>query len=331
MHVEDLIKSIRILGSNDKMCDINNIALCADENYIPYAGIAVASILNTSHGAFCFHIFTNNIDCSVVEKFKYLAEEYGQNIVIYEINDNIFRKIQLSKENAHVSSASFYRFIVPDILYKDIEKILYVDVDVFCVSDINPIFSIDLGLHVSAVIADINEIINCDRVKTNRYFNAGVMLIDTKKYVDQGISKKCFELAGKINYPFLDQDILNIVLNYNALFIDSSYNFQYSLSALIDNADKPSEVPVPHNVAIIHFIGASKPWHLWVQCCKIIKLYNILKENTPWKDLKCANPNTYKTMHKAARVAKKENDVQQMFYWYIRYAVEKVRTYLNLG
>lgn len=329
MNIDGLIKNIKTLGPDNEQFDCNNIALCADENYIPYVGIAIASIMKVSKEKLCFHIFSNNINENNIKKFHNIAEQEGQTIILYEIDDSLFNKISLSKENSHVSSATFYRFIIPCILYKRVKRILYLDVDICCLRDIDSIFKLELENNVVAVVEDISESRNCKRLHVKRYFNAGVILIDVEKWTETKIAEQCFELAHRIKFSFLDQDILNIILEDNALFVDRKFNSQYSLSKLIDEVDQPSNASIPEGAAIVHFIGASKPWHAWVQCCKVVKVYNKMKCDTDWKDLKPVKPNNYKMMHKAARCAKKERDFMNMIYWYVKYGISKIKFYMK--
>lgn len=68
---------------------------------------------------------------------------------------------------------------------------------------------------------------------------------------------------------------------------------------------------------IVHFIGASKPWHSWVQNIDIVKQYNIIKNKSYWKgnciiDHDSRKIKTFKYQHKSASVAKKERDHHKM-------------------
>ena len=58
-------------------------------------------------------------------------------------------------------------------------------------------------------------------------------------------------------WPFLDQDVLNLILDKKFIIVEKRYNYECSLSRLIDDADKPSEVVIDKNkVTVLHYIGA---------------------------------------------------------------------------
>ena len=326
----NLVKKKMDFSFYDNDCIDGNIAFCADSNYISYVGIAINSIIKNSTGKYCFHIFTKDIKIEELNKLERLANLSRQNIIVYEINDEIFLNLNLSKENGHVTSGAFYRFIVPDVLEENIKKIWYLDVDIYCVSNINSIFDTNINGSIAAVIADISEKDNSKRLKVKKYFNSGVMLINRTRWVKDKISNQCLKMAKEKKFPFLDQDILNIILENKTVFIDYKYNFQYSLSNLLDSVKKPSLAQIPDNdIIFMHFIGASKPWHSWVQNCRIVEKYNELKRNTEWHDLKLIEPKNYKNMHKAARVSKKEKKYINMLKYYCLYAIFKMKFILK--
>ena len=65
-------------------------------------------------------------------------------------------------------------------------------------------------------------------MKSNKYFNAGVMVIDYEKWIKDSLSKKLIsrlkELESKI--LFWDQDVLNSFFDGVYLELDNVYNFK---------------------------------------------------------------------------------------------------------
>lgn len=127
----------------------------------------------------------------------------------------------------------------------------------------------------------------------------------------------------KWRYP--DQDILNIILENKVKFLNKNYNYHYSLSHLLDNSDFPSSEKIPNEIIVIHFAGHSKPWHEWVKTLDAAKIYLNIKAMSQWNDLPLIKPQTYKEMHKAARLAKKEGSLKEILYWYFKYSLKKLR------
>ena len=104
------------------------------------------------------------------------------------------------------------------------DKVLYLDSDMVILDDVAKIYDTDMEGKPSAAVPDVFssilqehsvEIGNLDYKKT---FNAGVLLMDTKKFEEEKIREKCLRLLEE-DYNrkirkliFADQDALNLVL-----------------------------------------------------------------------------------------------------------------------
>lgn len=308
-----------------------HILLCGDKNYIKYCGVTLTSILlSNPEENFTFHIFCDDISEQDIAKVEATTEKFNTNIIIYNLDLNLLKKFSTNMAgNDHISIAAYFRFIAYGELANYIDKVLYLDSDILVNGDISKFWNIDMTDKCAIVIEDAygNDI--SKRVGTEKYFNSGVMFVDLKKWSKNNYTSICIRKAMEKVYQFLDQDILNIILDKNVIWLNKYYNYNYSLSRLMDKSKKPSAERLPKEVKICHFIGASKPWHSWVQCIDAVKQYNVVKEQSNWSDNLLITPfdmkgNKYKYMHKFARLAKKEGDYLTMLYWYIEYITHKI-------
>lgn len=318
--------------NNDKInLKAKHILLCGDKNYIKYCGVTLTSILlSNKTNNFEFHIFCDEISDIDLDKLKNTSEKFNATINIYYLNIELINKFSKDMQGkSHLSIASYFRFIAFGELAKKINKVLYLDSDVLVKGDINIFWNIDIKNIVAIVIKDKFEGSHNKRLNVDKYFNAGVILVNLKEWNLNNYSQSCIKMATEKVYEFLDQDILNLVLNKKTIYIDKKYNYYYSLSRVLDESKKPSKELLNDNIVICHFCGASKPWHSWVQCLDAVKKYNLVKNNSAWSDNKIINPfemkhNKYKYMHKFARLSKKEGNYKKMLYWYFEYAVNKI-------
>ncbi len=324
-------KIIRFENSKNENAERKHILLCGDKNYIKYCGITLTSVLISNPDEnFTFHIFCDDITKEDLEKIKITTEKFNIDINVYYLNANLLKMFSTDMHgNDHISIAAYFRFIAFGELYKYIDKVLYLDSDILVRNNINVFWEKEMNSKCAIVVEDAAGKDNARRLKTNKYFNSGVMFVDLKTWKIKEYTKKCMEEATKKVYRFLDQDILNLVLDNDILCIDKKYNFNYSLSRLMDKSKKPSSEELSGNVVVCHFIGASKPWHSWVQCFKAVKEYNDIKEHSEWNDNSIITPfdmkkDKYKYMHKFARLSKKESNYQEMCYWYFQYAINKI-------
>ena len=302
--------------------DSKHIAFTCTDNYVPFAGIAITSILETSKTSnFTFHIFSKSFCKDDIDKLKTTAEKRKTNIILYYVSEDIFNN---SPNPGIYTYASYYRIILPKFFEGVLSEFLYLDVDVCAYQNISSLWNVDISKVAAGVVKDDKKGVG-ERIGIKNYFLSGGLFINVKKWNEENITEKCLQLMAenrKWRYP--DQDILNIVLENNIKFIDKNYNYHYSLSHLLDNSNFPSKEKTPEKIIIIHFAGHSKPWHDWVKTLDAAKKYLNIKSKSQWSELPLIKPQTYKEMHKAARLAKKEGTLKEVLYWYSKYALTKV-------
>ena len=312
-----------------------HILLCGDKNYVKYVGVTLTStVISFPDGKLNFHIFVDDINEIDLQKLQQTADKYQININVYFINLNIIDKFSTDMAgNDHISVAAYFRFIAFGALQDICDKVLYLDSDILVRGDIGCFWNTDLGDKIAVVIADAHGKKQINRVGVDKYFNSGVMFVDINKWNENSYSELCIRKASETVWRFLDQDVLNIVLDKKFVCLPKEYNFQYSLSRLIDNSAKPNEEKLSVSILIVHFIGASKPWHSWTQCFSAVEQYNKIKEKSFWNDNGIVFPDEmkgerYKYMHKSAIICKKNANYFEMIRWYVKYSLEKIKYHL---
>jgi lipopolysaccharide biosynthesis glycosyltransferase len=132
---------------------------------------------------------------------------------------------------------------------------------------LRPLYDVDISDACAAVVEDVVSTRGnkktydklCSNLGVNRYFNAGVLLLNLKKLRDDGVEGKCFAFIEneRDRIVFWDQCVLNYVLKNKVLFLADVYNFQYNPRHhdmdKIYNSRKD-------DVVIVHFVGPLKPW-----------------------------------------------------------------------
>ena len=246
-----------------------NLLYCIDENYNKQAYISIASILeNTSQ----------EINVYIIHKSPTSFQEYRKKLIHSE-NLNNFSLFEFDKNKSgfpnvhgsHVSDATYYRLFIDDYLPSEIEYILYVDADIVCKKDIsidlqneivklkNSDFTISARTEVPKV--KINEP-HWERLNLQgqRYFNAGVMLINFKKWRENDLSKKLQHHLEKIKkvIKYWDQDVLNSFFDDKFVELNGYLNWNLFLTPSAKQSflsDKDRD-----NMILIHYTGSFKPW-----------------------------------------------------------------------
>ena len=146
--------------------------------------------------------------------------------VIYEI---IFVPTQAdtAKPQKLPKEFSFAHKIAKSYLH----QCLYLDTDILCIKDVSNLFKVDLKDKIAYVIKDATSIPKywdeyCKSIgmKSQKYFNSGVLLIDIDNYLMNDIGIKAIKLASKNDYKYLDQDVLNILLEGKVIFDNENHN-----------------------------------------------------------------------------------------------------------
>ena len=195
---------------------------------------------------------------------KYMKHPVNR-IEFIEIDKSAFKNFRTTN---YWSIEAYYRLQMLDLLPHDIDRILYLDVDVICNKNIYKLYFADFEGY---------DIIGCDDMGSNipfgderdsifmeylkmpdfHYCNSGVMLWNVKKLRNIVNLKDYLAYAEKIDFRMVapDQDLINLVHAGRIRVIQS---YIYDLFAWTAGRFLPcSEVIL--NTAILHYVG-SKPW-----------------------------------------------------------------------
>ena len=269
----------------------NNIAIVfsADDNYAPYLGIAINSLLSNADHSYNYDICILDGGISVTNKIK-LKEFEKDNISIRFIYIDAYiheHGLELFADtlNAHFTLATYFRFFIPEI-FANYNKIIYLDCDVIISDDIAKLYHENIKGKPLAAVKDFemqrglfiskqkeHGLANYLTSKLNmlnpdKYFQAGVLVLDIPKLKEINFTRQCIEKLKAVGKPlFVDQCILNSLFDGDIHYLDPSWNVEWHLPLVTQ--DLPHELPYPTYKEyyksrkipkIIHYSGAPKPW-----------------------------------------------------------------------
>lgn len=287
----------------------NSVCICfaLDNNYVPYLSVAIKSIVDNSNANNFYEIYILESDISNNSKLKILSLA-KENIYIKFININSYISHydkNIFQISSHITIDAYFRFFIPRI-FKNFEKILYLDPDILVLNDIAQLYNKSSDKMIYAVkdiyiikalftknSEAILEYLN-NKLKLENpynYFNSGILLINIQKLLEFNFEEKCINKLTELKNPiYVDQCILNFVLQNEVGFIDFSYNTQ--INSLKENYLK-NELPEDiyndfikalDNPKIIHYCRDKKPWNsynpsskktrLWWQYASLSPFYN---------------------------------------------------------
>jgi lipopolysaccharide biosynthesis glycosyltransferase len=247
-------------NQNELMKNIN-IIFSSDNNYSQHLGVALCSIFENKSKKNNYILNVYVIDGGISKenrlKLRRIEKKYIFKIKYIKINIQKYTDLYIS---GHITQSAYYRILIPDLVDKEIKKILYLDCDLIILKDLLELYEININEYLLAAIEEnvlyVKEKLNIDESKP--YFNSGVLLINICNWRKFNISKKTitFIRQNPEKITLWDQDALNYILQDKWLVLDRKYNF---LSSEIDRLNKNNE-NVDISPIIVHYSSSIKPW-----------------------------------------------------------------------
>lgn len=267
-----------------------NIVFASDDNYAQHIAVVIASIMTKTKGKVCFFVINDNISDNKINKLKETAAVFYAEINFISVPEEKFKNVYLS---GHVSKAAYFRLALPDILPEDVEKAIYLDVDLLVYDDIKKLWQVDLQNIPLAAVPDYGIMASgrlC-RQKADviglpvgeKYFNSGVLIINLKEWRKENYTKQILEIINSNQFPHHDQDALNKLFMYKWKDLDLRWNvippvFNLFPKVLMSSKFRKNAVAAKNNPGIIHYAGRYKPWEFTIHSGFNDKYYEHLKK-----------------------------------------------------
>lgn len=248
-----------------------NICFATDENYLKYMATAMVSILQTANKGDELHFYilcdkvSNNSKQYInsLKKFK----DFGVEFLDVDIKDFI----SFPAGGKHISNTTYFRYKISE-LCRDISKIIYLDCDVIIKQSLAELFETDIKDYYLAGVEDIGYYYlrqyNPEFIyKSSFYINAGVLLINLKRWRQDKLYNKLMEFTIKDGDKIKigDQDVINAVCSGKIKELDYKWNVQDSFYRSTPerryNPNRKKIIQAAKFPAIIHYTYKKKPWN----------------------------------------------------------------------
>lgn len=238
-----------------------NLVVSVDDHYVEHLEDLLISIwdYNSSY----FHIYLihdDSLSNSSIQKLKNLCVESHRGELEDFVFDIDYDKLPMTIN--YISPVTYFRLFTPYLL-KNVDRYLYLDSDMICNGNIEDLYSIDMGDYIIGAcrncvldpfwFRNAIEVLNLHDAAD--YVNAGVLVVDAKKYRDF-ISEDTIYQYLKDHYDILlfqDQDVINALFDQKIYFLDPIYNFQVNCVVGWSSLDQ---------ARLIHYSEKYKPWNL---------------------------------------------------------------------
>lgn len=253
--------------------------MASDEHYVPYIATTMQSVMENANKEqeYIFIVLYKNLSEETLEKLKSQIAVYPYFSIKFINVSKEFEKYTLKIGHTKIWTVETYFRLIAPWLLAEFDKIIYMDGDIICNSDISVIYNTNIGVNLIAGVPDLPQISILNNPKPNKghlsssvigklnkpenYINAGFIIMNLKEFRNKFTSDDLLSLAQNAKYKYLDQDLLNSIVNDAIFILPQEFNFlntnwdiSYAPKELIGEYCKAKENP-----KIIHYT-TTKPW-----------------------------------------------------------------------
>ena len=234
------------------------VFFAVDDNYVDYLEITLLSIIDNAKDEsykYNFYIMHNGLSKASRKKIKKL-ESHRFKVIFFNVSGSIGQIERNFKVRDYYTLTTYYRLLIPNTFFY-IDKAIYLDCDIVVLGDLASLYNVDLEDNLVGACPDASvQIIEqfseytskALGIEKEKYFNAGVLLMNLKKMRSYHLLNRVYELSKTIVFKVAqDQDLLNVICKDQVCYLPSEWNV----------------MPVGNrecNISLIHYNLIYKPW-----------------------------------------------------------------------
>ncbi len=274
-----------------------SIAFCFDKNLWKQATVSMISLLKASNSKCHYDIYA-----IISDDIKKIEKDKISKIVLKNDNQSKIKFLNAKdiKKKLNCPAGYYFRLQIPNLI-KNLDKIIYCDIDTIFMKDLVSLWNFKIGKNF---IAGVKDGLNLNRpwkryqnkstpkkyiIEKGKYVNSGVLLLNLKEIRKNNLYKKFIDLIDK-NFYQKDQDILNYCCYPKISYLPLKYNFtprskfKYYKMMLQGLLLKDDIKHAKNNPIIYHYINCN-PWNVyskkfwyWWKYAKLTPFYKKFKK-----------------------------------------------------
>lgn len=203
------------------------IVMSCTKSWYHYLMVDIYSLLECTKSVKKIYLLVETNNPEDIPDFLMIKQKYKDvEFVLLDLNQYIETNlINSPNSNTIYTNFSFGRLLIPDIVEE--EKAIYIDTDAIVKRDITNVWNYDITNYYLAGVKDYgiyeDNILDKYNIK-GKYINSGFIVFNLKKIREENIKEQWFNIINTVPLTFPDQDALNIVCQYNELYLPSVYN-----------------------------------------------------------------------------------------------------------
>ena len=238
-----------------------HVFYACDDNFVKFTLVSFFSMRKNASRDRKYHIHVLHTDIKPETQARMLKlEDECFEITFDDVSEYLSALCERLPLRDYYSNTTYYRMFIAD-MYPELDKAIYIDSDTVVTGDISKLYDYDVteydvaACHEQAMVqADVygTYVEKCLGIDRNAYFNAGILLINCKKFRDKKVLDDFVRLLGIYDFRVTqDEDYLNIICRDHVLWLPQTWNFEM-FGELLHPVEEAN---------IIHYIMVSKPWH----------------------------------------------------------------------
>ena len=247
-----------------------NLLFCVNQKMLGLMSACLKSLLRSGgYGYYDVFVLHSDLEESIQ---RAMERDFQERVTFHflQVPEELFADFP---ETARYPRQIYYRLAAPLLLPRELDRILYLDVDVVVINSLRTFYEMDFEssyfvgcTHTREFLTKLNQA-RLQSDKAAAYINTGVLLMNLNVLRQvirlEEISAYVREHEKALILP--DQDILTALYGDKIKLADS---LRYNLSDRVlnfYNGSHPKEKRdvnwVRRNTAIIHYCGRNKPWN----------------------------------------------------------------------
>lgn len=246
-----------------------NLLFAIDKGFTSLFFNCIRSIVkNGGGGSYTAYILHSDLDEPHIRSIRQNVDDAVECRFI-AVDPSLFEGFPTSKR---YPLQIYYRIAAPLLLPRDLDRILYLDVDTVVINPLNGLYDMDFEgayyiacTHTKEFLTKINQARLGVR-KDVPYINTGVMMLNLPALRKNLRMEAVRDYAKERMHTFIlpDQDIITALYGENVKLADTMrYNLSDRILALYnaDPKNRKADVDwVRRNSVVIHYCGKNKPW-----------------------------------------------------------------------
>jgi lipopolysaccharide biosynthesis glycosyltransferase len=257
---------------------------------MPLAVMMTSVVCNAKSGRdLDFYIIEGGIDPGLREKVEtsVLQNKAGSGNVSFHwiaLDEAVVKNLPGAGHVAHITPETYAKVLAPDLLPANCHRVISLDSDLIVLADVADLFDALDDRHTLAAVSNVffpyvsSPFLNTsipvvfNHVElgipaTNRYFQAGVLVINVDLWRERKITSRIIDYleSNRARVYFHDQGGLNAVLFDQWMRLDQRWN-QTSTILQPEHWKSPAYTKsdwrkVRNDPFIVHYTGPDKPWN----------------------------------------------------------------------